>query len=50
MTVFREHLFDRRFVFLGEVGVLVELRLEPLDFLEVIDEGGFGGVPFGIVD
>jgi hypothetical protein len=40
----RQHLLDGGFVFLGEVGVLVELGLEPLDFLEVVDEGGAGGV------
>ena len=28
----------------GEVGVLVELGLEPLHFLEVLDEGGAGVV------
>ena len=28
----------------GEVGVLVELGLEPLHFLEVLDEGRAGGV------
>ena len=33
------------FVFLGEVGVLVELGLEPLDFLEVVDEGGRAASP-----
>ena len=32
------------FVLLGEVGVLVELGLEPLHFLEVVDEGGAGVV------
>ena len=34
----------RGFVLLGEVGVLVELGLEALDFLEVGDEGGLGGI------
>ena len=36
------------FVFLGEVGVLVELGFEPLDFLEVLDEGGLGGIALQI--
>ncbi len=48
MTVLRQNLLDGLFVFLCEVGVLVELRLEPLDFLELIDEGGLGCVSFEI--
>ena len=44
----RQHLGNGLFVFLGEVGVLVELGFEPLDFLEVIDEGGAGLVAFEI--
>jgi hypothetical protein len=43
-----QHLLDGGFVVLGEVGVLVELGLEPLDFLEVGDEGGAGGVALQI--
>ena len=34
----------------GEVGVLVELGLEPLHFLEVLDEGGAGGVALEVGD
>ena len=44
MLFLRQHLLDGLFVFLGEVGVLIELGLESLDFLEVIDEGGAGGI------
>ena len=34
----------------GEVGVLVELGLEPLHFLEVLDEGGAGVVALEVGD
>ena len=37
-------LNDLLFLLRGEVGVLVELGLEALDFLEVVDEGGAGGI------
>jgi hypothetical protein len=36
---------DRLCLFWGQVGVLVELSLEPLDFLEVLDERSAGVVP-----
>ena len=32
----------------GKVGVLVELGLKPLDFLETLDEDGLGGITFQI--
>ena len=34
----------------GEVGVLVELGLEALDFLEMLDEGGAGVVALEVGD
>ena len=44
MSFVREYLFDGGFVFPGEVGVLIELGLEALDFLETLDEANAGGV------
>ncbi len=37
-------LFDRSCVFWRQVGILVQLGLEPLDLLEVFDEGCTGRV------
>ena len=39
---FGQNLLDGCLVFLGEVGVLVELGFEPLHFLEMVDEGAAG--------
>ena len=44
----RQHLFDAGLVVLAEVGVLVELGFEALDFLEVAEEGSLGGVALQI--
>ena len=41
---------DRLFLLGGQVGVLVELGLEPLHFLEVLDEGDAGVVALEVGD
>ena len=41
---FGQHLLDGLLLLVGEVGVLVELGLEPLHFLELLDERGAGVV------
>ncbi len=43
-VVLGQDLLDGGCVVVGEVGVLVELGLEPLHFLEALDEGGAGVV------
>ena len=40
-----ENLLDGRLVFRREVGVLVELGLQPLHFLELVDEGARASSP-----
>ena len=49
-TVVRQHLLDGDFVFLGEVGVLVELGFEALDLLETLDEDRLGGIALQVGD
>ena len=44
----RQYVLDGGGVFLREVGVLVELGFEALDFLEVVDESRLGGVALEI--
>ena len=48
--VLGQDAFDGRLVLRREVGVLVELGLEPLHFLELVDEGGAGVVPLEVGD
>gem|GEM_PF-3150498 len=48
LIFFWQDVFDGGGVVVGEVGVLVELSFEALDFLEVIDEGGAGFVALEI--